>query len=437
MAEIPEPKPAADTVPLDQEAKDLKLAQTKAEARKGIAEAEAATLKAQLPAVTATGLEGSIEAKDKFGTLAEVVGYAALGDAAAEIARRVNDAIKGPGSPRVLLVEQTDIASTDAVLLQIKPVLDWHEADISARIGALETLGKPREAPADDSDTLREMLSITSALAVGGAVIGAVSQIASLIRTNYVATGREFKADNLALMAEVARRLKELQVSAVIEGFDLITASPLFARFAALQKQRAHLDAQRRRVNEVVIAPAVATTTDLAKRIGDTELEVARRKDDDKPAGELEKQIKTWKGAQAELALRLDVARAEVAQADATASAWDALAKDLTTAAATGGRTPLLQAALREAIHGAKITHLLCLKTVSSGGDVITERRWLRSARASFIGSATAVFLLSGVGEAGALAASGTVSAANRLVYNLGNGGTDGIGQISLTPENG
>ncbi|MBK8835484.1 MAG: hypothetical protein IPO29_11755 [Anaerolineae bacterium] len=332
MAEIPEPKTAADTVPLDQEAKDLKLAQTKAEARKGIAEAEAATLKAQLPAVTATGLEGTIEAKDKFGTLAEVVGYAALGDAAAEIARRVNDAIKGPGSPRVLLVEQTDIASTDAVLLQIKPVLDWHEADISARIGALETLGKPREAPADDSDTLREMLSITSALAVGGAVIGAVSQIASLIRTNYVATGREFKADNLALMAEVARRLKELQVSAVIEGFDLITASPLFARFAALQKQRAHLDAQRRRVNEVVIAPAVATTTDLAKRIGDTELEVARRKDDGKPAGELEKQIKTWKGAQAELALRLEVARTAVAQADATAAAWDTLAKDLTTA---------------------------------------------------------------------------------------------------------
>ena len=436
MAEFPEQKPPAETVPLDQEAKDLKLAQTKAEARKGIAEAEAATLKAQLPVVPATGLEGTIEAKDKFGTLAEVVGYAALGDAAAEIAKRVNDALKGPGSPRVLLVEQTDIASTDAVLLQIKPVFDWHETDISARIAALEALGKPRETRASDPDTSREMLSITSALAVGGAAIGAVSQIASLLRTNYVASGREFKADNLALMAEVARRLKEFKVSAVIESFDLITASPLFARFADLQKQRAHLDALRRRVNEVLIAPAVATSIDLAKRIGDTELEVARRKDDDKPAGELEKQIKTWKGALAEHAQRLELARAAIAQADATAAAWDTLAKDLTTTGTTGGRMPLLQAALREAIREARVTHLLCLKTVASGGDVITERRWLRSARASFIGSATAVFLLSGVGEGGALAATGTVSAANRLVYGLGNGNTDGIGRICLTPEN-
>jgi hypothetical protein len=94
-------------VPLDDEAKKLKLEAIKAEARKSIATAQQATLEAQLPKSDVTAPEGKIEAGENVGMVAQAVAYSALGDVAGKIAGAI------PQKASVLIVDSRGLFATD------------------------------------------------------------------------------------------------------------------------------------------------------------------------------------------------------------------------------------------------------------------------------------------------------------------------------------
>src|SRR5215470_5298332 len=111
------PASSADSeIPLDDEAKRLKLEQVKAEARKAIAEAQKAALASQLPSPEFKSPEGTVDLSDKAGLVAQLVAYEMLNAAAKTIANEVVEvAQKGhPGSKlNLLLVDDRRLVATD------------------------------------------------------------------------------------------------------------------------------------------------------------------------------------------------------------------------------------------------------------------------------------------------------------------------------------
>jgi hypothetical protein len=99
-------------VPLDEEAKKLKLEQTKAEARKAIAEANKATLAAQLPTADVKPLEGKTEVGEKAGLVADLLAHSLLAPAARTIANGIV-AANVPNGARVLVVDDRALTAVD------------------------------------------------------------------------------------------------------------------------------------------------------------------------------------------------------------------------------------------------------------------------------------------------------------------------------------
>jgi hypothetical protein len=98
-------------VPLDPEAKALKLEQIKAEARKSILDAQLATAKALVPTIDTSGLKETVTLDEKAGSIVNAVAASQLSDAAKSIVGVVKNNVAA-GS-RVILVEGRSIAEAD------------------------------------------------------------------------------------------------------------------------------------------------------------------------------------------------------------------------------------------------------------------------------------------------------------------------------------
>src|SRR4051794_12626415 len=100
-------EPKQDDTVLDDEAKALKLAETKAKSRQAIAEAQKATMTAQFPASDLKPIEGKVDVGEKAGMIGELLALSLLKPAVEAIAKGF-----GPGH-RVLVVEGRDLLGSD------------------------------------------------------------------------------------------------------------------------------------------------------------------------------------------------------------------------------------------------------------------------------------------------------------------------------------
>ena len=97
-----------------------------------------------------------------------------------------------------------------------------------------------------------------------------------------------------------------------------------------------------------------------------------------------------------------------------------------------GGLSPLLSAALRQHLNAQKVTHLLYVGVVSSGGEAMTRTRLFRSAERNFLGGGNIVYWL--VDNSGFLILANTQASLARFCLKLENDSLDsGLKRSSRT----
>jgi hypothetical protein len=395
---------------LDQEAKDLKVEQSKAESRKAIAEANAATRKAVAPAGATAPLAGDVTFDAKSGSLVSVVAARQLEAAAATIAKRVALTV-GEGAA-VLLIEDRQIAQDDAVFEEVNARLISLRSEFAAAAAALVP-------PPTGTTTAVIPLAVVAAglsTAIGLAQLGA--DLIAMFRTDITVSGRDVSVDRLALFAEVAEELREHGVPTALAGFGLVGKTQTLAKFAELLKVRTELQA--------AVGAKQQSISSHQRRIDGllTRLEAQNAALDKARAEDVEKAARiadVVAGIDAELAIleaepSYRAARVAIDSARDTVTRFDAFAVVVASVAEGSKSSPLVAAALREAvrdgieINGAKrpITHILHLTVTSAGGDIITKKNRFASPDSAFLGAVQATYFLGDL--QGRIASSGAVT---------------------------
>lgn len=407
---------------LDQEAKGLKLEQSKAESRKAIADAKAATRKALIPVGTTTPLAGDVTFDEKAGSLVSVVAARQIESAAATIAERVKVTVGDLAA--VLLIEDRQLAQEDAVLAEVTARLTALRADLTSAIAALIP---PPAAGAGAAFIPIAVAAAGLSSAIGLAQLGA--DFLAMFRTDITVSGRDVSIDRLALFAEVAEELRERGVPTALAGFGLVSETQTLTNFAELLQMRTALQAAVS-AKEQAIAAHQRRIDGLLTRVAaqNAALDKARLEDVVKAAAIAD----LVSVLEAELAvLEADpsfaAARAAINTARDVITRFDAFALVVASAVEGQKSSPLVAAALREAvrdgieINGVKraITHVLHLTVTSAGGDIFTKKNRFGTPESAFLGAVQATYILGDL--QGRIASSGAVSKFGSARFDFDN----------------
>jgi hypothetical protein len=433
----------SQTVPLDAEARSLKLQQVKAEARKSIVEADKATVAAMLPSSDVKPLEGQVDVGAGVGLVAQLIGYELLDEAAIRIAKAI--ARCGVKGADILVVEDRLLAANDWSYAGIQNALAALDSGLDQMLTELGRVQREATEP-EGAQRPRQGAEAVAALPVVLAVptlIGAAASLVGMFKTDYSITSREVKIGTTPLVAAVANRLLEQKQNVSVDQFALIAGSRIVAAFWKVQDKRNQVEQKSIMLKQQKVLPADRHIEDLRGQMKDvwTELDKAL-------SGET-----THKSQVAELGSRLaslknDLrdeeegsasARANVAAAEALIARFDTFATAATTAP-SGGNPPLLSAALRERLHqkeeraSASPTHVLYVGIEGSAGETITQKSLFGpSGQVGYMGGAQVSYLLLEV-KTNRLQAAGTESLLGHLQYDLKHKTAGPLTSLRLKP---
>jgi hypothetical protein len=400
----PTPEPSPEEAAL-QDRKRL------AELQRDIAQADQARREAELPVGGATTLAGTTTLDDKAGYLAEMVAYEAMTSCAAQIAGQIRGLRLG--RCKILLVDSLSFIGDDYHLLQINLRLELFGEAFMQLEGRL----KEPEAPA-------------GALGGAAATLASLSSLASLMagllghfRSNYELKGRAVALSDEALQAKVAGELlRDPPPGLTLErlSFGLLQETRIVERLRHLFRRRFALEAQSERIAaRLPVQEQLVAEFRAAIEAKQAELDALAANDAGRAP--LEQQIADAKRRLAPEEAALKRLQGDLAEWQAVSKAFDAFLDSTVTPQGGEQQTPaLLLAMLRERIRERKVTHLLHLQIVSSGGETITRQNLFRRGRVTFLGGCVAAYSLANL--RGELLAAGAPSAAARLDYLLGSG---------------
>lgn len=172
-----------------------------AEARKAIAEAEAAEQKAKYPKPTTTPLEGKTELDASAKLETEIMGYSALKSVSRKIAEEIATKDR-PLSHIAIYNKQTLIAlqGYSATRSQLSFMKDMYDSLIAP---------KPVVQPAKPAfDTNYSFMMADTAIAAAHSIIGSVVDLIALMRTDTKITGISLTIDESTAVSELYRSLK-------------------------------------------------------------------------------------------------------------------------------------------------------------------------------------------------------------------------------------
>lgn len=400
-------------VVLDEEAKQLKLLQTKAEARKAIAEAETATIKAAIPEVKPVDVTSSVDLGEKGGaSLASVVAAAALSEVAGSIGSTVSSVVR---DGMVMIVEDRSVAESDVVYLAVTGRLQQFSTGLSAMTDGLQ----PRKT---STPYETKIVAAAPGLAVIAGLGGLVANIAGLFKSDLTVRARDVTVSRFALIAEIMQRLIRGSTAVVLPGFAMVEQSAVFRSFNDLLEKRYRLERVIVELENREIQPTNRQIDGLVASI--TEQRTMRLKAlADGKVAEAEQIKKLIDETQRDLnALYEDEKvqnyKANVSAARSLLAAFDAFALSLTSVPTGARYAPLVGAVLREQLRGSPplpapqhedstdskpapgtasgaITHLLYVEVSSSGADVVTRSGILGwRQKAAFLGAVQASYIL-------------------------------------------
>lgn len=329
-----------------------------------------------LPTGETKPLEGKVETDEKFGYVAQLVAHRALSELAGEVVEQLTRS-EDEGlteNHRVLIVDKLEYAANELPLIEVeslytyfgKVIQNQHESNK----GILDT--SREESHAELASALPLALAAVSA---APALMSTITDVASYFRTDYGITGQTFNLNSEGLVATVAGKLRtSKRIQVFLPDFQLIGDSKLLKRYVSLQEQALQLTIDKEQLRELV------------------------------SAGKLE---------QADL----DEANVALQSSSAVLTAFETFSKNI-TAQADGQHSLLAQAVVREKIRDLKITHLLWLGNLSSGGEAITENHLIRDDKISFWDGTAASFALAKA-DGGMIVAADTLAGLSLLRHNL------------------
>ena len=432
----------APAVALDDEAKRLQLEQVKAEARKAIAQAQQATLQADLPSPQSKPLEGTVTLGDKAGLVAQIVARAVVEEGAREIAGAVAAQCEGQTT---LIVEDRNLLAGDWRYALVRTELTTQRDTLAAACGALneatekaaaepdepepagggkiESLGPGAAGGAAAAAAATAALGPIGLLAAAPAVIGGVADVVGMFRSNYTIAAADVQMGATPLVAGVAGELRRLGRAVVVDDFRVLD-SPLIGDFFSAREQRLELERQLAELAQRRVEGAGRRIDDL--RADRTDAAAAYDKAlcaDALPPGAdtLRRRLEQLDGDIAKAEIAVAPWRALQAAARAAADRWDAFATAVVTAGPGDPYPPLVAAARRERLHAnaRRVRRVLYVGVEGTGGETITRRSLFRSNdRLGIVGGAQLSWLLLDA-ENDTLLDGGTKPVLGQLTYDL------------------
>jgi len=346
-------KVKVQTDELKREKELLALRKDIAESQKAIAEARKQTLLASLPTASVEPLEGTVTLDTTKAPIeSEVHAYTALRTAATSLAGQIKPEQAGQTDPEQLVVCGEDdwkrLRAYRVFTQQVEYLSGLYEQELATGVFATP------EAAADPSFML-----ISS---VATAVAKSALDFLALFRTDITVTHHTFTAQDVALVYEVGRALKAKGVR-VFYGDELLplphTGASASGTWPSVTERLGVLNAFRINAGQEVAAYE-------AKQAGEEE---------------------AMQQADADRAHRLKALNARV----------DALMKDLSTADATTGESPLSTLVQTERL--ARLLHqtesqILVLKVIRLGGSSQTKKHLFKMNSVWYSGGAIVCYAL-------------------------------------------
>jgi hypothetical protein len=385
-----------------------------------VASAQKSLLETLFPAGEVKPLEGKIETADTWGVAAEIVAYQVTKNLEDDFVARLEEGVlKGK---KVLLVDNLQYALDSIPRVETKMYFDLFESTFGEQTNHIKDLLKSKDVDekTERSKQIKRLLetndsekalpeapvraemfpAIPLALAATVAVPSVISTLASAagyFQTDYSIKGREFSVKLEALQAAVAGKLREQQAEVFISNFYAIENSPLLQRFVNLLKAQLGLKMCRDQLDSQRVKPLTEQIDKLTQEI--RELESTKQRllaTSGASQQEIDRVTQDLTQKKAELSAvqtLANTANAAIQAADVTLLAWEGLTKAITSP--TDGQPPkLVRAILREKVETLGVNYILCLGSVSSGGDAIARRNLWSSGKTSFLGGTAITFVM-------------------------------------------
>jgi hypothetical protein len=334
--------------------KEIAMAQqATAEAEKATVVAEIGKLKAQFPAGEARPLEGKITADEKSGYTAVLAAYDAMNTSADKIAAKVNGlALKE--NTRILIVDSSEFSANDVLLGMIREqIMLWY-----TQLSGIDKQIQQKLEP--EKKAFYKMMgaaAVAPALTLAPLIISAVGDVIGYLRMDYDIKGKEVTLNDQALRFRVAGGINKHEV--YLQNFCRITGSKLVADFNDCVNTWADIKCGMALLKKTVI--------DRLKLQGPAENASADLKE----------------------------AEAVYTRAESLSTAFESYSKAVTLVPEGKKISPLTGAVMQEYIDTRKITHLLYLAVVSAGGESIYGRGIFLWGQVTYRGGCAVSYILS------------------------------------------
>jgi hypothetical protein len=370
------PTSNADGSKADEAESPLAKAKAEAELRKAIAEADQQAAEARQKQVSALLPDltkvtpGSLEAKGEQALFGTALAQQAMGAAGVRIADLVGDSIADPASARILITSDAELATSDAIYVEVVTGLDQLN-DAAAKL--IKDIEPKTEA---------SFGAVFAGPAIAGAVAAALPGVLSLISAHRSLTTSAVTVDSLTAAAVVAGRLSRREHPPAAVVHDDIRLVP---EKGAVQKSLAKLNKHR----EELLARKIALEDENAAREPElAELKAKAKKDPGKAMD-----VAKAEGKASEITVRLGLI-------DSTTATIDKFTASLQAKAEGATRSPLAAAILHEQLHradpdGGKFTHVLFVKAEpGSAQQLIDDRPLAFKDKFSTIATSSVTYML-------------------------------------------
>lgn len=321
---------------------------------------------------------GRIEVEGKYGLIAETYAYEAVNKLGAVIANRAHIALRegDENNPVILVVNDMDYVPGEIAKLEIEQDIETFK-ELFTRLEGTEPPGLPpvnsvpiSESGSDGGSGVN-LFARTLALSAASKSLedvletaNSVLDIVQRLRPSYKIAEREFSIDDVAIRTATAGKLARSPYKrrTFLSGFHPVNTSRIFTDIASLRNRVSALLAK---------GQTLATLIELCEKNGGFDVS----------------NEENVQALSANLAFVEEVKAAGKLFQTACES-W-ALVKDQR-------KTSMLEDALTsESMKTLKVTHILWLGILTTGGETMIKERRLRSDRSGFLGGAVVTYVLS------------------------------------------
>jgi hypothetical protein len=343
-----------------------------------------------------------------------------LGAVAQKIAEAVGTVV-GPGGS-VLIVEDRAFALSDAPHAEIAARFDM----FGQRFDAAQAIVAPADQPAIEP-LVAGVLAISAATAAATGMVGLVTDVVGMLKSDYTVQGRDVNLAYAALAAAVADALNKDDRTIVVDGLLSLEGSQTFVRLNELLETRARLEAiaQRRQATELDATNAEIDALKARITAATDAYDKGRQSGKDDDAGRAQALIAELR---ADLAVKESAdflgLKAQVAAANALIATFDQYVAAISTVPSGQKYSPLVASALRDVLHAGlrdvnqSLGHMLYLEVTGAGGDMIARSGLFASNRkVGLVGAVQATYLL--VDPNGRVRATGSLGEYSAATFDL------------------